>query len=352
MLLLRSAFALTLLATSLLAAEVKEKVAVVVDKDGFANVRSSPDVRSDVVLKIKTDEFILCEPSDEGWWPVQDFFGNKGFVHSSRLRLLGDLPKSEVERLLVNPPLATTDEFVDIREVNKRELFKTNRNKRTLVPGQLETSGDEEWFYNDKLKQGIFLGRGTDGLLPTMLLFSTENVPDVVITEFSALEPEPRKRAPKETLRKQWDKLIDASVRIPEKHFKTALGLRLGDPVKRAIKLYGEPHHRMRNKDTEIFEWGYAGEYYYGGFFGLFGIDSYHPVSEREKVSDQFVLEEKDWEEIKTILQDGARAGRGALAELFDRTRGPKVGEGGGYRVKLYAKHGKLVAILFERPMI
>lgn len=61
----------------------KAQLAVIEDPDGFVNVRSRPDAKSDGVLKIQGHEFFTCEPSESDWWRVKDFSDNGGYMHRS-----------------------------------------------------------------------------------------------------------------------------------------------------------------------------------------------------------------------------------------------------------------------------
>lgn len=323
------------------------------DPDGFVNVREAPSLKSRVVLKVVKDELFLCEPSDADWWPVQDFFGQRGYMHRSRIVLAKDLDKTEFERLFINPPRAATDALLDIKEANESHLFRNGRQKEVLVPAQLTTSGDEVWFYNDELEQVIYLARGTDGHLTSMFMFTNKDVADEVLEHCAVYETQPHGRASAEKKKQYWSDLIAASGRIAAKHFRTTRGLRIGDPASKAEKLYGPAHHRRQSGQVQVVEWGYASPYSYQIFFDV----DYLGRSEAAEADspEPIVLEEEKWNKIRGILADESKHYYGPLAEILSRTRGSTIApdeEMGGYGIKLFVRNERIVGILFERPTI
>lgn len=335
------------------AEEPEGQLAVISDPDGFVNMRKSPDAGSGVVLKIRAGEFFLCQPTDEAWWMAEDFFGTRGFVHQSRIKLVKDLSKAEFERLLVNAPRAVTDAFVDIFEVSQREIALAGQRPKSDLPENLYTGWDFVWLYNDDLQQGICLTRGTDGRLPAMVLFADDDVPDVIIDQCGMNEKQRvgSIHGSREKKKRLWDKLIGAATRIPARHFQTQLGLRIGDPLQKAVKLYGEPHHRSEKDGLEILDWGYPGEYALNGFFDLFEVRERALSEDGQGALKSVVLSPEEWQEIRSGLQKDSNP-HGHPSWMFDRTRGSSVAEEGGYSVKLYARNGKIIGIFFERPMI
>jgi len=335
------------------AADIQAQIAVIRDPDGFVNVREAPNSKSRVVLKVLKDEFFLCEPCGADWWPVRDFFGQRGYMHKSRIVLAKDLDKSEFERLFINPPRAVTDTLVDIKEANESHLFRNGRQKEILVPGQLTTSGDEVCFYNDEFKQVIYLERGTDGHLTSMFMFTNKDVADEVLEHCAVYDPQTRGRASTEKKKQYWSDLIAASGRIAAKHFRTTHGLRIGDPASKAEKLYGPAHHRSHSGRVHVLEWGYASPYSYQIFFDVDYLDR-SEVAEAHSPKP-IVLEEGNWSKIRGVLADESKHSYGPLAEILSRTRGSTIApdeEMGGYGIKLFVRNERIVGILFERPTI
>ncbi len=65
-------------------------VAVIQDKDGYTNVRASPDTKSEIVDKLHTGEhFFVRQFIDQEWARVCTPRGLWGYAHSSRLKKVG-----------------------------------------------------------------------------------------------------------------------------------------------------------------------------------------------------------------------------------------------------------------------
>lgn len=80
------------------------QVAVIDDKDGYTNVRQEPDGKSEVIRKIMEGEVFFVGKETNGWRTVHlpfDKFSEdiirrgtiRGYVHSSRIRMLEKMPK-------------------------------------------------------------------------------------------------------------------------------------------------------------------------------------------------------------------------------------------------------------------
>lgn len=331
------------------------RAAVISDPDGFTNVRKAPNSEAEIAFKIAKDEFFACEPSSEEWWPVRNFFGGEGYMHSSRIRLVKDLTKAEVERLFINPPRAKTDEFVGIFKLNEELLFGPQRYEPRTLPENITTSWGDVLIYNDSLRQGICLARGTDGRLPVMLMFANTQVPDEIIKEIQVQEEKKHggsTLAPVDKKRRLWNHIIAAAPRIPEDHFRTVRGLRIGDSVGKAVKLYGEPHDRRRNNDIEILEWAFASPYSYSFVFDdAEEVFRTHAGDAPYTSSSKVTLSEQEWENVRDRLENESRE---PINEAL-RTRGATIApndESGGFGIRLFVRNGRLIGILFERPTI
>lgn len=98
-----------LIATTMLCFCLKAtaQVAVIEDKDGYTNVRQEPNGRSKVIHKINEGEVFFTGDETNGWTEVHfppedsgkfsvDLIRRgtlRGYVHSSRIRLLENMPK-------------------------------------------------------------------------------------------------------------------------------------------------------------------------------------------------------------------------------------------------------------------
>jgi hypothetical protein len=63
--------------------------ATISDPDGFTNIRQSPTTNSVIVGTIQEGEVFEATRSQEAWWLVRTKNNIAGYVHSSRIRLLG-----------------------------------------------------------------------------------------------------------------------------------------------------------------------------------------------------------------------------------------------------------------------
>jgi uncharacterized protein YgiM (DUF1202 family) len=64
-----------------------EVPAMVVDPDGWTNLRSGPSTDAAIVGRINEGEIFWTKPQNEAWWPVRTAGGAEGYVHRSRVRL-------------------------------------------------------------------------------------------------------------------------------------------------------------------------------------------------------------------------------------------------------------------------
>jgi len=322
------------------------QLAVIEDADGFVNVRSRPDAKSDVVLQIQKDEFFACAPSESDWWRVKDFFNNEGYMHKSRIRLVKGLPGKTLERLFVNPPSVDYDELVDIHEVSE-----WHRSRRSGYPDKSPLILDGTLFRNTELNQCIFITHHTDGMIPLMVLFSSRNTPDEVFDELQ-IHTRDGDFASLESKKANLSDLLDKAASVPARHFETVKGLRLGEKVDKAIKIFGKPHNQRKGDGVTIYEWGFAGGYHYGleyseSSLGFFDMDR---VTENGELTKKPPLNRDQLLKIERYLQSprGDEFIKGLLDWVLLRTRGSRVHLGFGYYVRLYVRDGKVIAIAYE----
>ena len=321
-------------------------LAVIEDPDGFVNLRSKPDANSEVVLKIQKDEFFVCEPSESEWWRVKDFFDNKGYMHRSRIRLVKDLPGKTLERLFVNPPVADAeDELVDIHKVSEQHL-----SSHLLHPvthgGSLGFDGT--LFRNTKLNQCIFVTHHTDGMIPLMVLFSSINTPDGVFDELQ-INTRDGEFASLDAKKANWSDLLAEAATIPSRHFETIGGLRLGEKVDKAIKIFGNPHNVRTSGNTKVYEWGFPGGLYYGWEYSesSLGFLDMDRLTEDNKSINRLSLDPSQHKKIEEHMQN-SKFEESLRAYVLPKTRGSRVNLGLGYRVRLYVRDGKIIALAYE----
>lgn len=69
--------------------------ALVNDKDGYVNVRSSPSITSNIEMTLKNDEIVLCASTDDSpnFCLVNFKNDNVGFIYKSRLNFFKIIKK-------------------------------------------------------------------------------------------------------------------------------------------------------------------------------------------------------------------------------------------------------------------
>ena len=63
-------------------------LAVIDDPDGYTNMRSQKNAKSQIVARVTRDEQFFTYKQDGNWWQVRTAGGKVGYIHISRIRLL------------------------------------------------------------------------------------------------------------------------------------------------------------------------------------------------------------------------------------------------------------------------
>lgn len=64
-----------------------EVQAVINDPEGFANVRSEPEIQSNTIARVLEGESFYTIPQQSDWWPVRTKDNKLGYMHRSRIRV-------------------------------------------------------------------------------------------------------------------------------------------------------------------------------------------------------------------------------------------------------------------------
>ena len=343
---------LALICVNVAAAEGEQetvgRLAVIQDPDGFVNIRAKPDTDSEVVLKIQEDEFVVCEPAESDWWRVKDFFGNEGYMQKSRIRLVRDLPGKTLERLFVNPPVAPSDELSGIREVSEQNMERyRERSRAPYDTNESKMFLDGSLFRNTELNQCIFITHYMDGMISSMVLFSSSDLPDDVLDELQISTRDGV--ASIDAKRANWSDLLGKALTIPSRHFETNKGLRLGEKVTKAIKIFGDPHNVRTSGNAKVYEWGFPGGWYYGWEYSesSLGFFDMERVAEDGESIEKLSLDAEQLRKIEEHMQT-SKLEESLLEHVLPRTRGSRVDLGCGYFVRLYVRDGKIIALAYE----
>jgi hypothetical protein len=79
----------------------QSELAMINDPDGFVNVRADKSTESEVLFKVKENDFFLCEPTADNWWKIDNFYTKTGFVQKSRIQLVKDLTEKQQRDLII-----------------------------------------------------------------------------------------------------------------------------------------------------------------------------------------------------------------------------------------------------------
>lgn len=63
--------------------------AVIDDPDGFTNLRSQKSASSQVLARVNQDEQFFTYTQDGSWWQVMTRDGKVGYMHVSRIKIVG-----------------------------------------------------------------------------------------------------------------------------------------------------------------------------------------------------------------------------------------------------------------------
>lgn len=130
---------------------------IIVDPDGYVNVRSSPNIENNVISTIPSDTPVFCYDKIGNWIPIELNEDHKivtGYIYHDRILLLDSLEKIK--------PIRVQDHEVEF------QIFNTNITIKEQKLGSkelnlLDCEGDYEYCYNGKDGKPIW---GTDGGCP------------------------------------------------------------------------------------------------------------------------------------------------------------------------------------------
>ena len=64
-------------------------LAVIDDPDGYTNVRSKKSASSEIVTRINREETFYTYQQSGNWWQIRTRSGKVGYIHITRIRLVG-----------------------------------------------------------------------------------------------------------------------------------------------------------------------------------------------------------------------------------------------------------------------
>jgi len=123
----------------------QSELAMITDPDGFVNVRADKSTDSEVLFKIKENDFFLCKPTTDNWWRIDNFYAKTGFVHKSKIQLIKDLSEKKQRDLIINSIKRLNDYRL---KYDSLRLILPNNERMKLLR---EFEGFEETIYTPLL---------------------------------------------------------------------------------------------------------------------------------------------------------------------------------------------------------
>jgi hypothetical protein len=73
--------------TSEISPNPDEVQAVIIDPEGYVNVRSGQGIEYNIIARIDEGEIFYTTPQQSSWWPVRTIDDKLGYMHQSRIRV-------------------------------------------------------------------------------------------------------------------------------------------------------------------------------------------------------------------------------------------------------------------------
>jgi hypothetical protein len=116
----------------------QDSIAIIVDKDGFTNVRESKSTNSPIVGQLNNGEFFTFKKTADDWWEVNKTFDKDlgwvkltGFVHKSRIQPIDALTDKD-KRKLIKEIFDNELEFIKTKNWDEREKHHEPKFDRIL----------------------------------------------------------------------------------------------------------------------------------------------------------------------------------------------------------------------------
>jgi hypothetical protein len=115
--------------------QANERLARVIDKDGFTNVRAGQGLSFDIVDKVTTDDFFYCESENKNEWiKVKLLKWNSGdqvtgYIHKSKIQIIEELSNEKQKQIILKVlgrQKLLADRFVESHKKYNKDLNKWN----------------------------------------------------------------------------------------------------------------------------------------------------------------------------------------------------------------------------------
>ncbi len=130
---------------------------IIIDKDGYVNLRKSPDISDNIIDKINANEIVFCFEKVNNWYYVyyeSDKDSKSGYIHQSRIKLI-----KKIENIL--PQKITDSKVIFVKDSIKLILTKEKFNP---INKKLKFRNVDSYKILEKVNNKDFFG--TDGNVP------------------------------------------------------------------------------------------------------------------------------------------------------------------------------------------
>lgn len=151
--------------------QANERLARIIDKDGFTNVRAGQGLSFDIVDKVTTVDFFYCETvNNSEWFKVRLLkwaSGDQitGYIHKSRIQIIEELSNEaqrNIIRSVLNKQKQLADKFVESHKKYNKELQKWNNKVDSIsyrkTAGELEHYSETAYSAILQILPRIFCG--------------------------------------------------------------------------------------------------------------------------------------------------------------------------------------------------
>lgn len=162
--------------------QTNERLARIIDKDGYTNVRAGQGLSFDIVAKVTTDDFFYCETENENEWiKVKLLKWNSGdqvtgYIHKSRIQIIEELSNDKQKQIILtvlNRQKLLADKFVESHKKYNREFQKWNNKTDSIsyrkAVSELEHYSESSYTPVLNLIPNVFCKTKDKGLIQTFM---------------------------------------------------------------------------------------------------------------------------------------------------------------------------------------
>lgn len=122
--------------------QANQRLARVIDKDGFTNLRSGQGLTFDIVCKVTTNDFFYCDAVNNSDWAkvtlLKWYSGDQitGYIHKSRIQIIEELSNEQQKKIVLSVlerQKLLADKFVESHKKYNKKLKKWNNQADSIL---------------------------------------------------------------------------------------------------------------------------------------------------------------------------------------------------------------------------